>query len=172
MELDARIAGRQSLINPFMLLGRCDDPSLQLQCARIFIETEIPVRPPPLWTGAVWQHDRIRIAYLSADFRQHATAHLMAELFELHERARFEVHGISFGPDDGSAMRARLVSAFDQLYDVRSRSDRDVAGLLKDLEVDIAVDLKGFTTDCRPGILAHRAAPVSELSRLSRDNGR
>jgi protein O-GlcNAc transferase len=159
-ELEARIVERRSLINPFMLLGRCDDPSLQLRCAKRFIETEIPVRPAPLWTGTVLRRDRIRIAYLSADFRQHATAHLMAELFELHERTRFEVLGVSFGPDDGSAMRARLVSAFDQFHDVRSRSDREVAGLLNDLQVDIAVDLKGFTTDCRPGILAHRPAPI------------
>jgi predicted O-linked N-acetylglucosamine transferase (SPINDLY family) len=84
----------------------------------------------------------------------------MTELFELHERSRFEVLGVSFGPDDGSMMRTRVIGAFDQFYDVRSRSDREVAELLNELQVDIAVDLKGFTTDCRPGILGHRPAPI------------
>src|SRR5262249_54022178 len=100
------------------------------------------------------------IAYLSADFQKHATAYLMAELFELHDRSRFEVIGISFGSDDSSDMRARLVTAFDQFHDVESNSDADVVKLLYDLEVDIAIDLKGYTRSARPNILAHRPAPI------------
>ena len=80
----------------------------------------------------------------------------MAGLLELHDRSRFEVIGISFGSDDGSGMRARLVSAFDQFHDVRSKSDLAVAQLLRRLEIDIAVDLKGHTRDSRPAVLAHR----------------
>ncbi len=159
-ELEAQIIERKSFIPPFMLLGCSGNPSLQLQCAKNFIQDKIPARPAPLYKGAVWHHDRIRIAYLSADFHRHATAYLITELFELHERSRFEVLGVSFGPDDGSTMRTRVTGAFDQFHDVRSRSDREVAELLNELQVDIAVDLKGFTTDCRPGILAHRPAPI------------
>jgi predicted O-linked N-acetylglucosamine transferase (SPINDLY family) len=84
----------------------------------------------------------------------------MTRLFELHDRARFEILGISFGPDDNSDMRARLVRAFDQFHDVQSESDLDVAKLLNELQVDIAVDLNGHTRYARPGILAHRPAPV------------
>jgi protein O-GlcNAc transferase len=120
----------------------------------------VPAAPQPLWTGKARPHGKLRIAYLSADFYRHATAFLMAQLFELHDRSRFEVLGVSFGQDDRSDMRARLLAAFDRFHDVGSRSDYDVAKLLHELEVDIAVDLKGLTLDCRPGILAYRPAPV------------
>jgi predicted O-linked N-acetylglucosamine transferase (SPINDLY family) len=113
-----------------------------------------------LWTGETWRHDKLRAAYLSADFHRHATAYLMAELFERHDRSRFEIIGVSFGVDDKSETRKRLVAAFDQFYDVRGKSDEEVAKLLHDLQVDIAIDLKGYTEDARPGILAFRPAPI------------
>src|SRR4029077_11785196 len=116
--------------------------------------------PPSLWNGAIWRHDKIRIAYLSADFRRHAKACLIGELFDLHDRSRFEVIGVSFGPDDASDMRSRLVKAFDQFHDVRFKSDRDAAKLMHDLQVDIAIDLMGSHQGARPGILAHRPAPI------------
>jgi protein O-GlcNAc transferase len=159
-ELTAHVRTGRSIINPWMFLGFCDEPALQLECARIYTRYKVPVRPAPLWTGKAYRHDKVRIAYLSGDFRQHATASLIAELFELHDRARFEVLGVSFGHDDGSEMRARLVKAFDQFHDVRAAGDRDVAKLLSELEVDVAIDLKGYTQDCRPEILAHRPAPI------------
>ncbi len=159
-ELEIRIMRRSSIIHPFTLLGYDTDPSLKLECARGFVEDKLPVPAQPLWNGAIWHHDKLRIAYLSSDFRPHALSFLMAQLFELHDRARFEVLGISFGPDDQSEMRARLVRAFDQFHDVRSRSDPDVAKLLNDLHVDIAIDLNGHTQNARSGILAHRPAPI------------
>ena len=159
-ELSAHVAERRSIVDPFTLLGYCDDPWLQLACARTFAHDKNPTLPLPLWGGTIWRHDRIRIAYLSADFRRHATAHLTAELFELHERTRFEVIGISFGVDDKSDLRTRLVKSFDQFHDVRQTADRDVARLLKDLQVDIAIDLQGHTRDARLNIFAHRPAPI------------
>ena len=105
--------------------------------------------------------NRIRVTYLSADFHEHPTAYPIAELLERHDRTHFEVIGVSYGPDDRSATRTRIVSALDQLHDVRSKSDRDIAALLHELAVDIVVDLEGHTADCRPGILAHRPAPIA-----------
>jgi predicted O-linked N-acetylglucosamine transferase (SPINDLY family) len=84
----------------------------------------------------------------------------MAELFERHDRSRFEIIGVSFGEDDKSKMRKRLVAAFDEFYDVSEKSDEEVATLLHDLQVDIAIDLKGHTQESRPGILAYRPAPI------------
>src|SRR5260370_10259974 len=110
--------------------------------------------------GKARRQDRLRIAYVSADFYRHATAFLMAQLFELHDRSRFEVVGVWLGLDDGRGMRGRLLAAFDRFHEVGSRSDYEVAKLLGEQEVDIAVDLKGLTLDCRPGIFAHRPAPV------------
>ena len=105
----------------------------------------------PLWTGPRYNHDKIRVAYLSADFHEHVTATLMVEMFERHDRNRFEITAVSFGPDDSSAMRARLVKAFDHFHDARQQSDRDVARLLRQWEIDIAVDLGGYTSGARPG---------------------
>src|SRR5262249_39339191 len=148
------------VISPFVALGYLDDQALLRQCAENYVKNKIGKVPVSLWRGGGWRNDRIKIAYLSADFHRHATAYLMAELFERHDRARFELIGVSFGPDDRSDMRARLVSAFDRFVDVRAKSDAEVARLLSELKVDIAVDLKGYTQDCRPRILAHRPVPI------------
>ncbi len=102
----------------------------------------------------------MRIAYLSADFRQHPVAHLTAELFERHDRSRFEIIAVDFGGDDGSEMRKRLAGSFDLFIDVRAKSDEAAARAVHDLRPDIAIDLMGHTRDSRPGILAYRPAPV------------
>jgi protein O-GlcNAc transferase len=161
--LAAAIAEGKASVTPFALLGLGDDPSLQLQCARNYIGARVPLRPEPMWKGGppARRGDRIRIAYLSADFQDHATAYLAADLFELHDRSRFEVLGFSFGRDDGSEMRRRLIKAFDQFHDVQTDSDREIAQMLHDLDVDIAVDLKGHTKDARPEILSYRPAPIA-----------
>jgi protein O-GlcNAc transferase len=152
-------ANGPAIIQPLVLLGYSDDAALQRHCAENYVRRTVPMRPA-LATGTRYRHDRIRLAYLSADFHQHPTAQLLAELFERHDRSRFEVTGIGFGPDDGSAMRARMKQAFDHFEDVRGRSDAEVAALLKARETDIAVDLNGHTAGARTGILACRPAPV------------
>jgi predicted O-linked N-acetylglucosamine transferase (SPINDLY family) len=158
--IPAKIGAGKYDIDPLRLLEYSDDPSLQLACARHHFHAQVPALPPPMWNGAVFRHDRIRLAYLSADFHPHATANLMAGLFEHHDRTRFEMFGISYGPDDNSAVRTRLVAAFDHFHPVRSKNDWDVAKLLRELEIDIAVDLKGYTQHERLGILAHRPCPI------------
>jgi predicted O-linked N-acetylglucosamine transferase (SPINDLY family) len=97
---------------------------------------------------------------LSADFCPHPIAYLTAGLFEHHDRSRFDILGLSFGPDDNSSIRSRLMRAFDRFHDVRFASDRDVAKLLRELQVDIAIDLQGHTSKAREGILAFRPAPI------------
>ena len=156
--LDSRTVGRSAFIAPFHLLLCSDDASLQLECARQFAVSTLPA--PPRQTHAPRHHGKIRIGYLSADFRNHPMAYLTAELFELHDRGRFDVVGLSFGPDDRSAIRARIVKGFDRFYDVRAKSDSDIAALLRDAEIDIAIDLMGHTRNARAGILAHRPAPI------------
>jgi predicted O-linked N-acetylglucosamine transferase (SPINDLY family) len=154
------VMDKAQIITPFVLLGNCDDPWLHLQCARKYIRNKVTTQPRPFWDGTVWRHERIRIAYLSADFWEHATAFLIAGLLESHDRSRFEVIGVSFGRDDHGDMRTRLVGAFDQFHEVGSETDLEVAKLLHELEIDIAIDLKGYTRDARPEILAHRPAPI------------
>jgi predicted O-linked N-acetylglucosamine transferase (SPINDLY family) len=145
---------------PFAFLDIVDDPAAQRRCATLFAASECPPAAQSLWRGERYQHERIRVAYLSADYHDHATAYLIAELFELHDRARFEVTGISFGPERLGEMRTRLVAGLDRFVDIRGRSDAEAARLIRELEIDIAVDLKGYTLGARPGILAHRPAPI------------
>lgn len=153
------IESGRALIQPMVLMGYSDDAALLRRAAENAIHHVAPVQQP-LASKTRYGHDRIRLAYLSADFHQHPTAQLMVELFERHDRSRFEITAIAFGPDDNSPMRARLKKAFDRFEDVRDMSDADVARLLCERETDIAIDLNGHTQDARPGIFAHRPATV------------
>ena len=145
---------------PFTVLVTSDSGVEQLQSARTYVGQKYATVVKPLWTGERYRHDRIRIAYLSADFYLHATAHLMVELFEQHDKERFEVSAWSFGRDVKDDMRARLQRSFEQFNDVRGKSDDEVAVMLRSREIDIAIDLKGYTKDCRPAIFARRSAPI------------
>ena len=153
---DLILAGEAG-VQPFACISYLSDPAIQLQCARNFakkLDQATPAR------GVPKQRPKLKIAYLSADFRNHAVGRTIVELFELHDRTRFEVIGVSFGPDDGGELRSRLVRSFDQFHDVRSQSDQAAAAALNDREIDIAVDLMGYTIHGRPGILARRPAPI------------
>lgn len=144
---------------PLTFLSISDDPELQLVCSRTHANTLPSARAsnfPKRATG----HDRIRVAYISADFLEHPTAYLLAGLFEAHDRTRFEVYAISYRSDPGSPMAARLKGAFEHFIDVGERSDAEIAELIQTLEIDIAVDLMGYTAEERPGVLVRRPAPL------------
>lgn len=158
--LEAGIQESRKVVMPFPVLALVDSPALHLQAARIYAATKHPQGDS---LGPMEKHGRaekIRIGYFSADFHNHATAYLMAELFEAHDRSRFEWIGFSFGPEKHDEMRQRVSSAFDRFIDVRNLSDREVAAEARALGIDIAVDLKGFTQDSRPGIFAEGCAPI------------
>jgi predicted O-linked N-acetylglucosamine transferase (SPINDLY family) len=146
--------------SPFSAVVLTDSPAVQLEAARQWIGDRHPARPDLPSIAPHARRARIRIGYFSADFHDHATAYLMAELFETHDRTRFEVFGFSFGPCRDDAMGRRLRAAFDGFVDVRTLSDQEVALLARQMGIDIALDLKGFTTGNRVDIFAYRAAPV------------
>jgi protein O-GlcNAc transferase len=147
-------------VPPFYLLSTPATAADQQLAARQWMA---PIQPPQ---QARFQHQgslpggRLRLGYLSGDFHQHATAQLMAGLFEGHDRDRFEVVAYSYGADDASAMRARLRSAFDRFVDIGGLSYRDAARAIHQDEIDILIDLKGYTHGSRPMIPALRPAPV------------
>jgi len=145
---------------PFPFLSISQSPADQLTCATTFVRDKYPAIVPPLCKGNPCRHDKVRVAYLSADFRDHAVAYLTAGLFEQHDREKFETIAVSFGSDTQSEMRSRLISSFDRFIDVGNKSDGEVAGLMRESEVDIAIDLMGFTTNSRAGIFARRPAPI------------
>jgi predicted O-linked N-acetylglucosamine transferase (SPINDLY family) len=159
-ELMHRIQRTDRAATPFSALALLTSLPMQRKVAEIYVSV---MHPADLELGSIPKHARekkIRIGYFSADFHNHATAYLMAELFERHDSDRFELVALSFGPDSNDEMRQRMATAFDRFIDVRSQSDKEIALLSRNLSVDIAIDLKGFTLESRPGIFAFRAAPI------------
>lgn len=150
----------QAVIPPFNLLGLPLEPELHLQCAKNFMRQRLPPRSRAFPRRAAGSSEKIRLAYVSGDFRRHPVAYLIADLLERHDRTRFEVTGISYGPDDGSNERRRIIAACDRFHDIRARDDRDAAALIDELQIDIAIDLGGHTENARPGLLRDRPAPV------------
>lgn len=149
-------------VHPFFLMAVCDDPEAHRRAAgRQAALTQRVLERVELAPRAGSQRERIRLAYVSCDFFQHATSILLAELLELHDRSQFEVLGISFGPSDRSALRERVMKAFDRFIDVTSLSDLEVAKSLRAQAVDVAIDLKGYTASSRPGIFGYRPAPIA-----------
>jgi len=159
-QLSEKIERLEKASPPFQVLAIADSPSLQKVTATLYVQQKYPVNHLLSEISKFGRHDKIRIGYFSADFHDHATTYLMAELFERHDRTRFELTAFSFGPDSNDSMRSRVFSVFDRFIDVQIHSDREVALLSRELEIDIAVDLKGFTQDSRTGIFALRAAPI------------
>ena len=157
--LTTHIQGGRWVTPAFTTVMYSGDPAVQLAAARLHIQSNAAARPhlalPPRA-----QAKKLRIAYLSADLHTHATAYLVAELLELHDRSQFEVWALSFGPPDHSAMRQRLQQGVDHFVEVQDLSDQQIADRLVREQVDIVIDLKGLTQDARPGIFQFRPAPV------------
>jgi len=144
---------------PFLLHSLMDDPAVHLGASRSYVKQLLlpgGASPPAVRAG----RGRIRVAYVSRDFRRSAVAHLVAGLFEDHDRSRFEIYGISLSPDDGSDLRRRLERGVDRFIDVSAHSDKGAADLMRGLEIDIAVDLNGHTEGNRMAIFAHRPVPI------------
>ncbi|HKF96815.1 MAG TPA: tetratricopeptide repeat protein [Steroidobacteraceae bacterium] len=145
---------------PFAALALFDSPRLQRLVAASWAGTSCPPEDEVAALRGRPPNAMIRLGYFSADYHDHATTYLAAGLFESHDRRRFRLVGFSFGPKTDDGMRRRVASACDEFIDVSGLADRDVARLSRDKQIDIAIDLKGFTQNSRPGIFAHRAAPV------------
>ncbi|MEY4880190.1 MAG: hypothetical protein RJB62_1659 [Pseudomonadota bacterium] len=159
-KIEAALRDGKRTLSPFEYLALCPSAEQQWRCAEIWMSHLYPPQSLPLWRGERYGHKRLRVAYLSADFCNHPVAILMAGVFEHHDRSRFEIFGVSFTPEHESPLRTRLENAFEHFVEVRSKTDGQIAKLLREWEIDIAVDLMGYTRECRTGILAHRPAPV------------
>jgi len=158
-EIAALISAGAPAAPPFAVLGMSDSPKLQYAAAAIWVRHQCPPAegpPPSVGKGT----SRIRLGYFSPDFRDHPVGHLIADLLARHDRDRFEIHGFSYSPPPGDPMRERLEGVFDHWHDVMHTPDRGVADLARRCDIDIAIDLAGYTDLGRPRIFAHRAAPL------------
>jgi predicted O-linked N-acetylglucosamine transferase (SPINDLY family) len=155
--IDQGVRDGQRVVRPFVYQALSSSPADLQACSRIFARQFFsPSAPPPFR----YNHDRIRIGYVSGEFREQATAYLMAELYELHDRTKFEVIAIDNGGGDGSPMRRRLESAFDRLVYINQMTDDEAANRIRAEEIDILVNLNGYFGAPRMGVFARRSAPV------------
>ncbi|MCP1913437.1 MULTISPECIES: tetratricopeptide repeat protein [Bradyrhizobium] len=154
------IRTRNATTPPFLFCSVPSSTADQLLCATRWTAKNHPPSISQRWRGERYHHDRIRIGYFSSDFCNHATSLLMAGMFECHDRSKFETVAISWSPNAPSEMRQRLEASFDRFVEVRDINDDEVADLIRQLEIDILVDLKGFTGGSRTRVLGRRPAPI------------
>jgi tetratricopeptide (TPR) repeat protein len=164
-------AGKRSC-KSLSIMAFSDSAEDHLASARTFANHYCPKKPIALWNGERYRHERIRVAYVSPDLREHPVGHLIAGVFERHDKSRFETIAISLGVNDNSRLRARMLAAFDQFHDVQGNSSQAIAQLMRDLEVDIAVDLGGYTSDTRTEVFCvSPRAGAGQLPGLPRHHG-
>lgn len=152
-------AGKKTIL-PFHALLAFDDPKFNYLVAKEYAATVFPKNDALGNIQPYAKGDKIRIAYYSADLHNHATVHLMLGIFERHDKSKFEITAFSFGPKTGDALQQKVMTLFDHFIDVGDISDKEVAQMSRDMKIDIAIDLKGFTHNTRLGIFAHRCAPI------------
>ena len=155
-----RIVNNEKVIEPFTLLGVIDDSAIQRKATELRVNANHPKSNLLPTIDQYPKHPKIRIGYFSADFREHPLAYLTAELYELHDRNHFEVHAFSFGPDTQDEMNLRIKAGVDHFHNVQSMSHKEMALFVRSLEIDIAIDLGGFTHDARTDVFAMSAAPI------------
>lgn len=151
---------RKRACKPLAFLAISDSPSDQLICSEVFTAQAYPPQAEQFWTGEKYQHPKIRIGYVSPDLREHPVGHLMAGVFEHHDKAKFEIIAFSLGINDQSSLRSRFMAASDHFFDVRGKTSREIAHLIRAAEIDVLIDLAGTTMDAQPDIFAFRPAPV------------
>lgn len=154
------IKSDEKAAHPFPVLSMLDSPVLQQRAAETWMQDKCPIMEVTDAPQSRVKGGRIRIGYFSSDFREHAVSYLTAQLFETHDKSRFELFGFSFTPVGKDVMGRRIASAFEHFFDVTTKTDREVAELSRQLGIDIAIDLNGHTMHARPGIFSFRAAPV------------
>jgi predicted O-linked N-acetylglucosamine transferase (SPINDLY family) len=159
-EVVSRALAGENVALPFDSYILKDSAELHYQCARAYARDRYPGLPHPLWKGERYAHHRIRLAYVSFDFREHVLAHQIAGAIEHHDRTRFETTALSLYPGAVDAMQNRLRSAFECFVDVSGLSDLEAARLIREQETDILVDLTGYTRGGRMGLFARRPAPI------------
>jgi predicted O-linked N-acetylglucosamine transferase (SPINDLY family) len=159
MILDGIHAGKRTC-KTLALMAVTDQASDHLDAAKTFGSHMYPAAPVRLWNGERYRHKKIRIAYVSPDLREHPVGHLMAGIFELHDKNRFETYAISLGVDDGSRLRERMLKAFDHFIDVRGWGSAQIAQLMREHEIDVAIDLAGYTSDSRTDLFSYRPCPA------------
>ena len=147
-------------VSPFALLSLEDAPDRHKIRSEVYSKANFPQKPLAVPAKPVQSTNRIRIGYFSSDFKEHPVAYLIAKVLEKHNRNKFEIFGYSIHGKQHDRLGQRLINSFDFFADVQGLSDKDVALKARHDNIDIAIDLNGYTLNSRTGIFAYRAAPI------------
>ena len=148
------------MAEPFGYLGLADSAEDLRICAEVFAAERAPAAPARFWNGETYGNARIRIGYVSGEFGYQATSVLIGELFELHDRGRFELFAIDNGLDDASALRGRIEQAFGEIVDITRLGDREAAAAIRERKIDLLINLNGYFGRERQGVFSYRPCPV------------
>jgi predicted O-linked N-acetylglucosamine transferase (SPINDLY family) len=152
-------AGKR-VCSPHTIMSLTDDAQMAKQCIEIYASDKVGSSLYKLWQGETYYHRRKRVAFMSGDFRVHPVGYLLIGLIENIDKRRFEAIGVSTGPNDGSELWRRYRCAFDHYLDVQGKPGLEIAQVLRAMEVDIVIDLSGYTEGSRLDVLTHRPAPI------------
>ena len=155
-----RLGVSKDYVEPFTMLSLEDAPERHRRRSELYVATKYPQRTRSKWTRPSQKPKKLKIGYFSADFHNHATMCLMAQIFAAHDHEHFEVYAYSYGPDNYDEMRQKLITDVDKFYDVRNKSDAEIVDLARADNLDIAIDLKGYTKDERLSLFSRCLAPV------------
>ena len=154
------VRARKRVAEPFGYLGVSDSAADLRTCAEVFAAARAPAAPAAMWSGETWTNAKIRIGYVSGEFRHQATSILIGELFELHDRDRFELIAIDNGRDDASALRGRIERAFSEIVGIARLGDREAAAAIRDRKIDLLINLNGYFGRERQRLFSFRPCPV------------
>jgi predicted O-linked N-acetylglucosamine transferase (SPINDLY family) len=154
------VRARKRVAEPFGYLGISDSADEQRICAEVFAAVRAPIAPAPMWNGETWGNAKIRIGYVSGEFRHQATSVLIGELFELHDRGRFELIAFDNGGDDASVLRGRIERAFSEIVSIARLGDREAAMAIRDRKIDLLINLNGYFGRERQRVFSFRPCPI------------
>lgn len=159
-EIEADLTAGKLAAEPFGWQGVATSERSLQRCAELTNASRFPISAPPLRASPTGPNGKIRIGYLSGEFRQQATSLLLVGVLEQHDKSAFEIFAIDNGYDDGSDIRRRIAGAVDGIVDISARNDPQAVDAIRAQRIDILVNLNGYFGEQRTGVFARRAAPV------------
>ena len=157
--LEAAVRAGRRVVQPLYYLAISDAPAALQACASTYAGHLYP-RAPAVWTGTRRRPGKIRIGYLCGEFREHPIGYLSVGLFEQHDKSRFEITALDSGWNDASPTRKRMEAAFDHFLDITKQTDKAAAEIILAGDIDILLDVNGYTRNHRIGVFAQRPAPL------------
>lgn len=155
------IANNERVCTPFTAITICDSPQIHLEATKVFVQSqELSVKKTNIYSANITRNSLINIGYFSADFYNHATSYLIAEVFENHDQTKFNISAFLLSNRHNDEMTKRISSSVNNFFDVAEYTDEEISKFARDKRLDIAIDLKGYTEGARPKVFTYGCAPL------------